>query len=196
MIDVACYDMSVVPKTASRMERRREMINFYRISACLLSVCFLIPNVVLAGNNSFYGIKASDISDAEDFVISGYSEGWIDFQYDRERMSESVFAWGRLTDEGYIEVDVTNNSDTPLEVDYYRDKFTLVSRDGTTYYLAKRDINRYYSKDSIAPGETAFFSYRLPSVITDIKEDDVKMVICELGAEDKTILILRPLPLP
>ncbi|MCX5657382.1 MAG: hypothetical protein NTZ48_04050 [Candidatus Omnitrophica bacterium] len=145
-------------------------------------------------NNDFFGMQVTDISDADNLIISGFRDGEVVYEFDVKRMSDSIFAWGRIAEDNYIEVDITNNSNLEIQTDYYQDIFTLVTQDGVEHYLGKGDISKYYSKGYIKTGETIRLYFHLPSTIRDIKKESVKMIICELGVSNKTTIVLKSCP--
>ncbi len=142
--------------------------------------------------NDFFGIQVTDISDADNLIISGCQDGEVAYEFDVKKMSDSIFAWGRIAEDNYIEVDITNNSSFEIQTDYYQDIFILVTQEGVEHYLGKGDISKYHSRGYIKTGETIRLYFHLQSTIRNIKKESVKMVICELGMSNKTTIVLKP----
>lgn len=142
--------------------------------------------------NDFFGMQVTDVSDADNLIISGCHDGEVTYEFNVKRMSDSIFAWGRMAEDNYIEVDITNNSNLEIQTDYYQDTFTLVTQDDVEYYLGKGNISKYHSKGYIKTGETVRFYFHLPSTIRDIKKESIKMIVCELGTSNKNTIVLKP----
>lgn len=167
-------------------------IAIFTIAAFLIGFIIPVYPVYSLRNNDFFGVQVTDVSDVDNLVISGCQDGEIAYDFNTKRMSDSIFAWGRITEDRYIEIDITNSSELDIRTEYYNDAFTLVTKDGKEYFLGKGDISKYYSRGYIKTGETAAFYFRLPSLIKDLNKESVKMIICELGIANKTMLILKP----
>ena len=95
-----------------------------------------------------------------------------------EDVDTTIIAWGIIRESlpPRIEIQVFNSSNLPIPTNYFGDQFALFTTDDKIYYLEQED-----SPTCINPNERVYYRLKLPSPIRNIKKDDVRMIICELG---------------
>ena len=103
-------------------------------------------------------------------------------------MNPKVYAWGCFfEDSQYFSLKVHNNSNNPINSNYFLDKFELFTKGGKRYILEPRGgIGRYPEKSYINPDESMSFSVKPPKGLKH--EDDVAKIVIKLGYDARIVL--------
>ena len=144
--------------------------------------------------SDFYGIKMDSQYASGDFIIKSCTENGVSFKLNSRTMDSRISAEGKV-DFSRLNISITNDSNSPISTNFFGDSIMLITKDGTMYNLDKGDILNYPKGNYINPNTTAYYTFLLPRPIWNIKKEDVKKIIFELGVLlDKTTVVLKPLP--
>ena len=91
--------------------------------------------------NDFFGIEMPP-SEVDYFRIVGYTEtSGISYQSTRN-MNPDLFAWAGIENRN-VRIQITNNSDEPVEINYNKDQYLLIEKNGNEFVLNKGDLLEY-----------------------------------------------------
>lgn len=140
--------------------------------------CASLPSKTI--NCYHYGIQV-DGESYDDKYIRGVS-------YLPSVMNPKINARGCLPEHGkYFKLEVRNESDNPINLNYFLDRFELFTNDGKKYMLEPRGgIARYPEKKYINPQESIWFSVNPPKGLKS--ENDVAKIVVKLGWDARIVL--------
>ena len=110
------------------------------------------------------------------------------YTYLPSKMSPNIYAWGALTSYGSeFRISVNNNSNKPINSNYFLDKFNLYTKDNKQYVL-KADDFLNYPKGYINPDDSAVFYVDKPNGLKS--EENISKIVVQLGYD--TRIVLKP----
>lgn len=110
--------------------------------------------------NDFFGIEMPP-SEVDYFRIVGYTEtSGISYQSTRN-MNPDLFAWAGIENRN-VRIQITNNSDEPVEINYNKDQYLLIEKNGNEFVLNKGDLLEYQNLDPISPNSSIEIVLKLP----------------------------------
>jgi len=131
-----------------------------------------------------YGIEVNSELYDDDYVMKksgGYS-------YLTSKMNPKIYAWASLTPYGsQFRISVNNNSNKPLNSNYFSDKFNLYTKDNKQYILKTDDIVNY-PKGYVNPDDSAVFYVDKPKGLKS--EGNISKIVVQLGYD--TRIVLKP----
>ena len=154
----------------------------------------LVGCATVERKSHFYGIGMNSVQNAKDFKIVSESDGEVRFYKNDRTMNPDIYAWAKI---GYrLYVSITNDTKHPIGINYFKDDFELISKDGRTFKLEKDDIMSYPEVNYINHGETVSFPLKNPFGYDNEKlKNETAMIVCTLGSlSDRVTIVLKPLP--
>jgi|AntDeeMinimDraft_5_1070356.scaffolds.fasta_scaffold21006_2 hypothetical protein len=157
-----------------------------------LIVIFVVVLLFIAGGklveaeSNFYGMVVYDSSQAFNaFDVYYNDEGGVSYTYTKSLVNTDISCWGDVRDYN-ITYTIENNTESPIELNYYADVYELATVDGSVYELEMPDILDYPSK-VINPNNSATITFDNP---VDNPEN-IMFISASLGLEDKFIFLKR-----
>jgi len=144
----------------------------------------LLPLLLLGcqAHSHFLGMIIDDPYQIESAFVSEYDANTKSHRYVAKKANDSILMEIKLWPYG-VEFKLINNSKSPLDLNMYRDKFSIITHNRYQYELNTDKI--YGMVDYIQHNHHFKFSLRLPS---GVKPDQVKYVIAHIGLHDVTIM--------
>ena len=169
---------------------------FILLLSLFLSGCATFPDYQPQSKkyDDFFGVRINKIADSKNFIINKYDG--VNVSYTKGNgIDSTIYAWGTLilSYGTFLRINVTNKSNNPISTNYFSDSFELLTNDGKRYQLSKEDISYYPRNGVINPDSHASFRVQMPS---NLKKEDIALILCSLGVVNKTNIILKPLPIP
>jgi hypothetical protein len=147
----------------------------------------------------FFGVNMDSVRRAKDFVITSYNEEGVKYNIS-DGVNSKISAYGYIDNNSYyfqrsIKIIISNQSNYPISVNYFTDRFQLIKKDGNVYNLEQSDLPGAVYSASLNPGTSTAFHPILPRIIKDIKKEDIALIVCEIGLlVDRVRIVLKPLP--
>lgn len=124
--------------------------------------------------NDFFGIEMPP-SEVDYFRIIGYTEtSGISYQSTRN-MKPDLFAWAGIENRN-VRIQITNNSDEPVEINYNKDQYLLIEKNGNEFVLNKGDLLEYQNLDPISPNGSI-------EIVLELPKDYLKALYIERNAK-------------
>lgn len=124
--------------------------------------------------NDFFGIEMPP-SEVDYFRIVGYTEtSGISYQSTRN-MNPDLFAWAGIENRN-VRIQITNNSDEPVEINYNKDQYLLIEKNGNEFVLNKGDLLEYQNLDPISPNSSI-------EIVLELPKDYLKALYIERNAK-------------
>ena len=124
--------------------------------------------------NDFFGIEMPP-SEVDYFRIVGYTEtSGISYQSTRN-MNPDLFAWAGIENRN-VRIQITNNSDEPVEINYNNDQYLLIEKNGNEFVLNKGDLLEYQNLDPISPNSSI-------EIVLELPKDYLKALYIERNAK-------------
>lgn len=111
----------------------------------VLGMVLVISSGVLAKSN-FFGIQILDISKTQEaFSKVVRTKTGVSYTCKSELTNDSVYCWGTV-ENYWITFQIHNNSKGPIQMNYFMDKYELMTVDEGIYELELPDILEYPSE--------------------------------------------------
>lgn len=124
--------------------------------------------------NDFFGIEMPP-SEVDYFRIVGYTEAsGISYQ-STKNMNPDLFAWAGIESKN-VRIQITNNSDEPVEINHNKDQYLLIEKDGNEFVLNKGDLLEYQNLDPISPNTSI-------EIVLELPKDYLKALYIERNAK-------------
>ncbi len=106
-----------------------------------------------------------------------------------EIMAYCEFTYNRYSyDFMYMNINVINHSESPIETNYFTDVFKVVTTSGKTFMLEKPEARWYPSAQYINPDSTVMYNLKVPEALSEYiksgstpKRNQIKYIVCEFG---------------
>ena len=148
----------------------RKKITF--LVGIILICIFILVNIGFAIQPQFFGMQVLNeyLKFAKDvFSVTRDKTGGVTYNCRVNLVNDSIYSWGTIEGET-ITLSITNESQVPIEMNYYIDTYSLETEDGSVCRLKiKTSITDY--PEIINPKETKWVEISKPVVIklTDIE---------------------------
>jgi len=114
--------------------------------AMVLGIVLVISSGALAKSN-FFGIQILDPSKAQEAFskVVRTKDGGVRYTHKSKLANDSVYCWGTVGNY-WITFQIHNDSKRPIQMNYFMDKYELMSVERSIYELELPDILDYPSK--------------------------------------------------
>ena len=157
----------------------------------ILLICVLLSGCTLT-TSEYFGIRTNNPSGSS-INITSYDNGHVNYS-SKPYASSDVYAfadyWG--SDKSF-HFRIYNDSKTPININYFGDKYALYDINGNEYELQKSHILNYPKETVINPGSSVDISAML-NTMRKLENNEIKFIILELGSLRITKLELHQLP--
>ena len=146
------------------------------LSAIILGASLILSTGCSSSSaiNDFFGIEMP-LSEVDYFRIVGYTEtSGISYQSTRN-MNPDLFAWAGIENRN-VRIQITNNSDEPVEINYNKDQYLLIEKNGNEFVLNKGDLLEYQNLDPISPNSSI-------EIVLELPKDYLKALYIERNAK-------------
>lgn len=149
--------------------------------------------------SDLFGLSIKSMDDIKEFNITRYyydesdDSYHVSYESSIDKEHGYAYAWGDYVKGVVFKIRIYNKFNHPIQINYFTNNFSLITTDGITYNLKNLDIQE---SDYINPNESLEFRLRVPESLQNykLKEDDIQMILCELGITQKIILCVKVLP--